>query len=155
MPASYKIFPDWRLKYVHVSSSIELEELLPLAERYFEDPEFDLSIRFMVDLTDLVSSSARFRDVFTLYSFYRRKLPQMIKPIDVAIVAPKDFAFGMSHMFLALANLDSVMRLKIFEDKSNAATWLDVPVHIAEGFRTDEQLPASSRGMLQDLDSCR
>ena len=140
MAASYKIFPDWRLKYVHVPSSIELEELLPLTERYFEDPEFDLSNRFLVDLTNLVSSSARFRDVFTLYSSSRRKLPRLIKPIDVAIVAPEDFAFGMSHMFLALANLDSVMRLKIFEEKSNAATWLDIPVHITERFRTDEQL---------------
>lgn len=140
MAASYKIFPDWKLKYVHVPSSIELEELLPLTERYFEDPEFDLSNRFLVDLTNLVSSSARFRDVFTLYSSYRRKLPRLIKPIDVAIVAPEDFAFGMSHMFLALANLDSVMRLKIFEEKSNAATWLDIPVHITERFRTDEQL---------------
>jgi hypothetical protein len=138
--ASYKIFPDWRLKYVHVSSSIELEELQPLAKRYFEDPEFDLSIRFLVDLTSLESSSARFRDVFTLYSFYRRKLPRMIKPIDVAIVAPEDFAFGMSHMFLALANLDSVMRLKIFADKFGAATWLDIPDRIVERFRTDEQL---------------
>lgn len=139
VPASYEIFPEWKLKYVHVSSSIELDELLPLAERYFEDPMFNLSIRFFVDLTDLVSSSARFRDVSTLYSFYRRKLPREAKPIDVAIVAPENFAFGMSNMFLALANIDHVMRLRIFADKPSAADWLDIPEHIAERFRIHEQ----------------
>jgi hypothetical protein len=140
MAASYKIFPDWKLKYVHISAAIELEDLLPLTERYFDDPKVDFSIRFLVDLTDLVSSSARFKDVLTLYSLYRRKLRRVTKPVDVAIVAPEDFAFGMSHMFFALANLDSAMRLKIFKEKSSAATWLGVPIHTAERFRTDEQL---------------
>lgn len=140
MAASYEIFPEWKLKYVHVSSSVDLEELLLLAEQYFEDPRFDLSIRFFVDLSDLESSVARFGDVTTLYGFYRKKLHRMGKPIHVAIVAPEDFAFGMSKMFFALANMDHIMRLMIFSDKAAAADWLDIPVHIAEQFQTNEQV---------------
>lgn len=140
MAASYEIIPEFKVKYVHVGSSIELDELLSLARRYFGDPNLDLSFRFFVDLTDLVSSSARFRDVFTLYGFYRRRLQGVIVPIDVAIVAPEDFAFGMSHMFLALANLEHLMRLKIFDDVSRAANWLNVPVHVIEQVRSREKI---------------
>ncbi|MFK7837307.1 MAG: hypothetical protein AB8B60_13905 [Sulfitobacter sp.] len=138
MAASYEILSEWNLKYVFISSSIELDELRSLADRYFDDPRFDRSIRFLVDLTELTASSARFRDVFTLYSYYRRKLHGLDRPIDVAIVAPGDFAFGMSHMFFALANMDHVMHIKIFADMAGAAEWLVVPVEVATHLHVEQ-----------------
>lgn len=134
MPASYVIYPEWNLKYVHVTSSIELEELRLLAAEYFDDPQFDLSLSFLVDLRDLVASSARFRDVFALYSYYRRKLAGATKPIEVAIVAPDDFAFGMAHMFFSLTNMGNVMRVKIFDDLAPATIWLGMPQATIEEF---------------------
>lgn len=135
MPASYAIFSEWQIKYVHISADIELNELLGLAKAYIDDPNFDPSNRFLIDLTDLTSSKARFRDVTALYSYYRNRRDKFDGPIEVAIVAPSDFSFGLAHMFFALTNLDKVMRLRIFRRKSDAATWLSLPVSVVQSFK--------------------
>lgn len=139
MTSSYEIFPKWQLKYVHISDAIELNELLELAKIYFEDPKFDPSVRFFVDLRNLTSSTARFRDVAWLYSYYRRRRGRFDGPIDVAIVAPSDFAFGLAHMFFALADKDKVMRLRIFAQTFDAIAWLKLPTHAARSFRPSER----------------
>lgn len=135
MPATYEIFPEWQIKYVHVETTIEVGEFLSLADQYFDDRQFDMSLRFLIDLRDLVQSSAKFSDVFTLYSYYRRKLAGR-GPIEVAIVAPSDFAYGLSHMFFALVNMGSVMHLEIFETMTDAAAWLEIPIAVAETMKS-------------------
>ncbi len=126
MPATYKIHPADRLKYVRVSSSIELDELLSLAGAYFRDPQYTPKQRFLVDLTDLVSSRARFRDAMTLYSFYADRVAREHRPVRVAIVAPGNFAYGMSKMFASLSGMGSLMRLEIFPSLQDAMDWLDL-----------------------------
>ena len=135
MPASYAILSNWRIKYVRISGTIELEELLELAREYFEDPKFDPSARFFVDLRELTSSAARFRDVTELYGYYRRQKSRFDGPINVAIVAPNDFSFGLARMFSAMAEMDTVVRLQIFRCVSDAARWLKLPVDVAQSFR--------------------
>ncbi len=126
MPATYVITTDEMLKYVQVSGKTHLSELRSLAERYFEDPQFDPEIRFLVDLTDLVNARASFIDVFTLKGFYKRNFGKLAKPVDVAIVAPTDLGYGISHMFSAIMLGGKFMQVRIFDDIPSALKWLEI-----------------------------
>lgn len=126
MPASYRIYPVELLKYVHVTETIELAELLELTEQYFRDPMYDVGHRMLVDLRDLRQSSAGFREAIALYGRYRQVARAENPPTLVAIVAPTDFSFGMSKMFFSVASMGNVMRIRIFETMPEAGTWLSL-----------------------------
>lgn len=125
MPTSYQIFPKQRIKLIKISGKTNLRELKAAAERYFDDPEFSIENRFLVDLTYLVDVDAGFRDAMSLYSFYQNKLTPFGKTIDVVIAAPSDISFGMTKMFAALASEGNVMKLKICPTYQDACNQLD------------------------------
>lgn len=127
MPASYEIYDEWHLKFVRIGSAVELAELRDLAADYFDGQHFCPSHRYLVDARRLAQSSAGFRDAFSLYSYYQSRLKSISRPVTVVIVAPGDFAFGLSHMFLALANMGRVMTLRIVETMAEASELLEVP----------------------------
>ena len=127
MPATYTIFPELSLKYVTIAPSVELSELLELARQYFDDPEYHPQNRFLVDATALQRSSGGFVEAYQLHSFYKRMIGPVPKPLDIAIVAPGDFAYGLSHMFLVLSHLSNFMKVKIFDNLDGALEWLAVP----------------------------
>lgn len=126
MPAQYTIYPDLNLKYVEISGKTHLYELRDLAEQYFQDPQFDIEHRFLVDLTDLVNARSGFLDVFSLHGFYKRKYGLRDKPVQVAIVAPSDLAYGISRMFSALMAGRKIMWVQIFDDIDSASGWLEL-----------------------------
>ena len=129
MAAAYRIIPDLRLKYVHVSGKTHLSELRELAGRYFEDPQFSLEIRFLVDLSDLTGARAKFMDVFTLKWFYEEKFGDLEKPIEVAIVATTKLGYGISRMFATLTTSEKIMRVRVFSDLASATEWLCIDCH--------------------------
>ena len=126
MPVSYQVYPALRLKHVRVSQKTNLEELKDAASRYFEDPAFSPDNRFLVDLSELTDARARFRDVFSLKGFYRRGLGNLDNPINVAIAAPGDLAYGISHMFFMLMLGSKTMNVRIFSSVLEALSWLEI-----------------------------
>ena len=126
MSVSYSINPDECLKLVTVSGTTDLKELVRLTEVYFEDPDFNIENRILVDLSGLQDASVGFRDAMTLYGLYKKRLAPFGRAIDVAIAAPSDLGYGISRMLSALTSSGTVLRVEIFSSLSDAADWLGV-----------------------------
>lgn len=126
MSAEYKIFGPLRLKYVTISGVTQLSELRSLAETYLEDPLFSPHHRQFIDLANLTDAKAGFSDVFTLRNFYLRAYGKKCTAVPVAIYAPTDMGYGLSRMFASLMVGQDLMRIKIFENFSEALSWLEI-----------------------------
>ncbi len=126
MPASYCIVPSLRLKYVHIAGRTQLSELLGIANRYFDDPQFSIENRYLIDLTDLTGAKAKFVDVFALKSFYQANFSNLKNPIDVAIVTNSKFGYGISRMFSTLMGNKKIMNVCIFTNFETAGKCLQI-----------------------------
>ena len=115
MTASYRIFPDLKIKYVQVSGYTDLRELKTLAKRFFEDPEFSPELRQIIDLSELTDASSRFIEVFTLRNFYLRNYGKLERPVSVFIIAPTELGESISKMFSFLMFGQRVMDVQIYK----------------------------------------
>ncbi|GAB5447421.1 MAG: hypothetical protein Gyms2KO_22940 [Gymnodinialimonas sp.] len=126
------------------------------ALNFFEDPEFRKDIRFLVDLDELSDARARFRDVFSLKGFYQRGFGKLDRPVDVAIAAPSDLGYGISHMFYMLMLDHKTMNVRIFSSISEALTWLQVDRMEFESFKRRDFLGSREKDKsLQALPSLK
>ena len=126
LSVSYKIYRDLKLKHVLVRGRTDLIEVKDAASNYFEDPEFRKDIRFLVDLDEFSDARAYFKEVFSLKGFYQRGFGILDRPIDVAISAPSDLGYGISHIFYMLMLDRTTMNVENFPSISEALTWLQV-----------------------------
>jgi hypothetical protein len=126
MSAEYTLIEELNLKYVTISGETSLSELRDLARQYIDDPGFSLGQRQFIDLSSLVNAKARFLDVMTLRNFYLREYGTPARPIPVSIFAPTDLGYGISKMFTSLMVGQKLMKIKIFEHKTDALAWLDI-----------------------------
>jgi len=137
MPAGYKIYRDLKVKFVDVSQDACLDELLPLARQYFDDPEYDPGLRFLVDLSGVTGSTAQFADVFQLHQFYSVRLRQQTGRLQVAVVAPSDLGYGLTRMFVAALGKASKINVALFDTRADAAGWMNIPRDVAQAFCVD------------------
>jgi len=122
VPIRFDIDMDKRWIQTTASGRVRYADLIDYYHRLRSHPDFadDLSIIF--DTTPSEGFDLDFDDVSRL-STVNEQFTQLDPPLNVAIVAPGDLAFGLSRMYETLKNA-SPSSVKVFRDRAAAEAWV-------------------------------
>ena len=112
------------LAEVVLSGEVTESELSTTFDRYFSESWSALPLG-LLDLRDLVATDVSAASIHKAASRAQNDVDPRLESGKFAIVAPRDFLFGMARMYEILRS-DSPVEVRVFRDRAEALQWLGI-----------------------------
>ena len=120
MSTKFKFDTKNRILFVKRYGSIQPGELTDEIKKITSYSDYNSVDRLLSDLTESNLTAVSTDELERHAGLCRNKFKDLTA---VALVAPKDLAFGISRMFEVLSNLENV---EVFRKKKDALDWLGI-----------------------------
>ncbi len=121
MPISVKCVDD-QYVVLHCEGDVLVDDFVKANDYIYAELDARLARLQIVDLTTATRIELSAEDVQRLADQDRRAV-DVIDRVAIAVVAPKDFAFGLARMWEAYADAPDVVTA-VFRDLDTARDWL-------------------------------
>lgn len=129
MPVSYEIHADQGYVLAIYQGEVTQSQVVEMFRAYQADPEFDMGLAHMADLSQLTSANVGFSEIFSLFSLYARTYRALGRTMRNAIYAPDETVFGLTRIYENLAETSDTIEVRIFDDFEAARAWACAPKH--------------------------
>ncbi len=123
MPVTLTYNPQKKILYLTVVGPLSLEEYVATIQRITHSPEYPPNVSALWDLrkADLQSADRTFFKKI----LERREQHREREHVKVALIASSDLEYGMSRMFEALSENETIsQKLMVFRDYEKGERWL-------------------------------
>lgn len=124
MPASYQIFSDEGFVVARYWGDVTLSDVTGILESYQADPGFRADLPFLVDLSEMRSTSASFGDISAALGMFNRAYSRLGTTTRMGFCAPSGLSYGMARMFVTLASMSDRVRASVHRDLDEARAWV-------------------------------
>ena len=123
MPVSYEIHADQGYVFTIYEGVVTLAQVLEMFQDYQANPEFDLRLAHLSDMSRLEGTDVGFSEIFSLFSHYVRTYSMAGQTMRTAIYAPDETVFGLTRIFENLAETSDSVEARLFDDLEAARAW--------------------------------
>lgn len=124
MPIEAKVDERWGLVEIVIAGEVTESELAGAADRYFSESWAALPLG-LLDLREVVATDVSASLIREAATRAASQVDPHLESGKFAIVAPRDFLFGMARMYEILRS-DSPVEVRVFRDRQEALLWLGI-----------------------------
>jgi hypothetical protein len=124
MPIDAKIDEERGLVEIVVAGEVTESELSGAFDRYISESWSALPLG-LLDLRDAVAADISTPLVHKAASRAEERVDPRLESGKFAIIAPRDFLFGMARMYQILRD-ESPVEVRVFRDRGEAELWLGI-----------------------------
>lgn len=135
MAASYSIVKSAHLKYVKVAGRTDFKELETLFYRYVRDPDFEPTLRLLVDLREMTDAVAGLWEMSKLKRLYQYAYCDARNEVDVVIVTRGKIAHRAAKLFAFFMRDRKPMNIQITDNFDDALARLKIRPEVLSGVR--------------------
>lgn len=122
MPIDYQVLEEGGLVLTVFSGHVTTQEVIEHTRDFMGDTRIRPGHRELADLSRATSTEVSFESLADAVKMERDA--NCFRDARLAIVAPQDIQYGMSRMYLTLADKTPRAEVELFRDVEQARSWL-------------------------------
>lgn len=131
----YQIAPEYRAIVVVGIGHVAVEEEMLFYKNLLAEPAFNNDYSFLIDYTRKEDELISADDIWQLAKFSNQQKTTFSTRGKVAVITPRDLAFGLARMHQAYAKEEDP-EYRLFRDEEGALKWLGIPMSLLEEVRS-------------------
>ena len=130
MPVIYTIIPDQKVACIRAWGKVTVDDIMIQGERMFAEGEWRNGFSILCDYREITELNVTSEEVKRLVG-QDKKNERLFDKSKCAVVATKDFIFGLSRMWEILSEDTSLTKM-VFKDIADAIRWLGLDLDVSD-----------------------